>query len=234
MPEARWGGERLLPSFFPVQNDGEPRMRNDRLVVGLASALWIGVIAAGMGMLIDYETGPGPAARPPERWPVASRIARAAGLPTLIVFGHPHCPCTRATIRELAVLAAQARGRFQAHVLLVKPDGLNEEWAKTDLWRSAAEIPGVEVSLDASGREAELFNARTSGQAVLYGDGGRMLFSGGITGSRGHSGDNAGRSAVVSMLLHGRAKTTSTFVFGCSLQDSHDDRIQRWRLPWKI
>lgn len=209
-------------------------MSKSRWALCLATAVWICAIAAGMWTFVDYETSPGPAARPPERWPAASRVVRAAGLPTLVLFGHPHCPCTRATIRELAVLMTQAQGRLATRVLFVKPEPFDADWAKTDLWRSAAEIPGVEVSLDAAGKEAELFNAQTSGQTILYDASGRMLFYGGITGSRGHAGDNAGRSAIVSLLLYGRAERSSTFVFGCYLKGFRDDRYKRWRLPWKI
>ena len=36
------------------------------------------------------------------------------------------------------------------------------------------------------------FGAETSGQTLLYDRDGRLLFSGGTTGSRGHDGDNAG------------------------------------------
>ena len=60
------------------------------------------------------------------------------------------------------------------------------------------------------------FGAFTSGQVFLYGTSGELLFSGGITGSRGHEGDNAGRDAVES-LLDRRNAPAHTPVFGCSL-----------------
>src|SRR5712691_5642885 len=59
--------------------------------------------------------------------------------------------------------------------------------------------------------------APTSGQTVLYDSQGRLLFSGGITGSRGHSGDNAGRSSIVSLVNAGVADQKETIVFGCPL-----------------
>jgi hypothetical protein len=106
-----------------------------------------------------------------------------------------------------------------AHVLFYQPDGFTDEWAQTDLWQSAAAIPGVTVSRDESGIEARRFQAETSGQILLYDTGGRLLFSGGITASRGHSGDNAGRRAIVSLLTEGAAERDQTLVFGCSLFD---------------
>jgi hypothetical protein len=133
------------------------------------------------------------------------------------MLAHPHCPCTRASIGELALLMAHSQGRVTAYVLFLKPAGFSDDWEKTDLWHSAASIPGVKVMIDDGGAEARRFHAATSGQTMLYDAEGRLLFSGGITGSRGHAGDNAGRSAIVSLLNTGAAERAETFVFGCRL-----------------
>jgi len=70
---------------------------------------------------------------------------------------------------------------------------------------------------DDDGVEAARFGAATSGQVILYDRDGRLLFSGGITASRGHAGDNDGRDAIVSLLGGGRGTRHSSPVFGCSL-----------------
>ena len=41
--------------------------------------------------------------------------------------------------------------------------------------------------------------------------------SGGITGSRGHAGDNAGRTAILALLHRETSGRDGSFVFGCSL-----------------
>ena len=41
--------------------------------------------------------------------------------------------------------------------------------------------------------------------------------SGGITGSRGHVGDNAGQAALIDLLGRGAADRSRTSVFGCPL-----------------
>ncbi len=112
---------------------------------------------------------------------------------------------------------AHSQGLVKATVVFVRPEGFSEEWEKTDLWASATGIPGVETVVDVNGAEAWLFGSKTSGQTVLYNADGRLIFSGGITGSRGHSGDNDGRSAVLSLLRTGTAEKTRTAVFGCPL-----------------
>jgi hypothetical protein len=114
---------------------------------------------------------------------------------------------------------AHSQGRLTAYVVFLKPSGFSDEWEKTDLWQSAASIPGVNVIVDNDGAEADRFNAATSGQTLLYSADGRLLFSGGITASRGHSGDNAGRSAIISFANAGVADRSETAVFGCPLFD---------------
>ena len=103
------------------------------------------------------------------------------------------------------------------HVLFVKPEGFEEDWEKTDLWQSALMIPGVHVSVDDKGIEAERFGSQTSGQAILYGADGQLLFSGGITAARGHEGDNEGRETIVALITTGAAERRETPVFGCPL-----------------
>ncbi len=194
-----------------------------RLILITACAAWILVTATGLSALWRYENAPGPASIPPTDWPSESRIKRASDRATLIMLSHPHCPCTRASIEELNKLMAQAQGRVVAYVLFLKPTDTSTDWEKTDLWQTAARIPGVKVVADDNGIEASHFNAVTSGQTALYDVDGHLLFSGGITSARGHSGDNAGRSAIVSLLTAGDADRTATAVFGCPLYSNRSE-----------
>jgi hypothetical protein len=188
-----------------------------RLILIIACVAWAAVTATGLGVLWRYENKPGTAATSPTKWPSESRIQRATDRPTLIMLAHPHCPCTRATIEELNKLMAQAEGRVSAYVLFLKPTGSSTDWEKTDLWQSAARIPGVNVVADDNGIEAHRFHAATSGQTALYDTDGRLIFSGGITSARGHEGDNAGRAAIVSLLNNRETVATETAVYGCPL-----------------
>ena len=117
-------------------------------------------------------------------------------------------------------------------MLFLKPKDFSEDWTKTDIWQSAAAIPDVKIKIDDEGREAERFNASTSGQVLLYDANGRLLFDGGITASRGHSGDNDGREAIESFVLRGKATTTQTPVFGCSLSNKKINIFQEIRDLW--
>jgi hypothetical protein len=58
---------------------------------------------------------------------------------------------------------------------------------------------------------------------VLYNSDGQLLFSGGITGARGHEGDNAGEDLVIAGLNGQNVGFQHTPVFGCSLQDQCEE-----------
>lgn len=109
---------------------------------------------------------------------------------------------------------------MDAYVLLFKPKQSGAGWDDTALRNSAAEIPGVKVLSDVDGVEALRFGAETSGHTLLFDRDGHLLFSGGITQSRGHDGENAGERAIVSMVNNQPAGRARTFVFGCSLGKS--------------
>ena len=112
---------------------------------------------------------------------------------------------------------ADCQGLVRAQVLFFQPEGMPDDWVKTDLWHAAAAIPGVSVGADPHGEEVRLFLSASSGQAVLYDASGSLLFQGGITLARGHAGDNPGRSAIEALLKQSNIHVPGTPVFGCAL-----------------
>ena len=178
--------------------------------------LWVFAVGSGLGMLLNYESTPGAVAEAPDNWPSGSVVPRSADRATLVMLAHPHCPCTQASIAELAQIMADGQGKVNAHVLFLKPSDSGADWDDTPLRTNAAAIPGVTVVTDIDGTEARRFGAETSGQTLLFASDGRRLFSGGITQARGHSGGNAGETAILALINNQPADRTSTRVFGCS------------------
>jgi hypothetical protein len=201
--------------------------RDRRSTFWLALALvWFGVVAAGLAGMAAYSNRPGQPAQAPERWPEASGLTRDLSRPTIVVLAHPHCDCTRASLVELARLMARAPGRARAVVVFMMPVGVGDDWATTSLWRLASSIPGAEVVRDDDGQEARRFGAATSGQTLMYDASGRLVFSGGITSSRGHEGDNAGVAAMLARLGGQPHTETSSPVFGCSIFGEASPRMK--------
>jgi hypothetical protein len=201
---------------FSGRSDMHPWIR--RTIIAAVVAAWL--LAAGLGFsgLWAYGSAAGTPAQPPLKFPGDSGLQKASDRPTLILFIHPHCPCSRATLGELARLATICRGRLSIFVLMLHPANTSTNWEHTDLWESASAIPQVTVLSDEGGVESRRFGVATSGQALLYSAKGELLFTGGITESRGHSGDNAGRDAIVSFVLGTSAtQPGKTSVYGCPL-----------------
>jgi hypothetical protein len=170
--------------------------------------------------MFRYQSSAGTQTNAPAVWPVQSHICASSNKATLLMILHPHCPCSRASVRELNQLMAKCEGLIEAHVIFVKPHGFAEGWEKSDLWKAAASIPGVSIHCDDEGNEARLFQAATSGQTLVYDKSGKLFFSGGVTAGRGHSGDNPGAKAISTLLSNTRTDASQTPVYGCSLFES--------------
>lgn len=183
----------------------------------IAAAIWLLVVAGGMGALLKYSAEPGPGGEVPKQWPQASHIVRDTTKPNLILFAHPRCPCTEATIGELEILMNDRPGKLSAQVWFIKPKGVATDWDETSLVRKASAIPGVTVHLDEEMAESLRFGAGTSGLTLLYAPDGHLLFHGGITLSRGHAGDNPGRTAIMAEVDEKASGEVHTPVFGCPL-----------------
>jgi hypothetical protein len=192
---------------------------------GLASAAviaWSLLVLAGFAAVAHWEHRPGAWTPAPQAWPASSPLARSTNELTLLVFVHPHCPCTRASLDELERIVARTQDRLAATVIFCAPEGAAPDWVQSGSWERAQAIPSVSVFADANGREARRFGARTSGATLLFDRDGRLVYRGGITGARGHAGDNAGESAVLA-LVDGREAQASEPVYGCALFDSEPD-----------
>jgi hypothetical protein len=181
------------------------------------AALWMICVVAGLSIVWAYDNTPGQAGDSPAQWPVESRLVRAIDGPTLILFAHPQCSCTRASLGEFAEILARATRPPRTYVVFMKPYGFGLDWEKTDLWKTATSLPGVSVIRDDEGVEATRFGVLTSGQTVLYDATGALVFSGGITGARAHAGNNAGRASIVALLNQQATDLSLTSVFGCAL-----------------
>src|SRR5262245_64573270 len=108
--------------------------------IAALAVIWIAAVAYGQRALLDYDFAAASPAHAPRQWPPQSTLPRSPGLPTIVMVAHPHCPCTRATIEELAIIMAQLHERATAAVVFVHPRGFSEAWEKTDLWASAVRI----------------------------------------------------------------------------------------------
>ena len=182
-----------------------PRLRRALIAGGVL--LWAGVAGLGLREMFAEATTAGDMVDAPERWPATTRLPRGDGF-TIAMFVHPDCPCSRASLGELAAIAASSSA-----TLVIVVAGAD---AEGEIWDAAGQIAGAVRVVD-DGREAARFGARTSGYTVVYDRDGLRRFAGGITGSRGHVGDNVGRDTVQRIVAGHGSQLRSHAVFGCAL-----------------
>jgi hypothetical protein len=180
-------------------------------------AVWLTGVLLGLLAIQQQSSTPSAKARAPSQWPSGGRIQRDLDRPTLVLFAHPYCPCTRASLAELSRLMTTLSGRLGLRVLFSRPEGVEGDGESSGLVERARHIPGAVVDVDVGGREAASFGAYTSGEAFLFGADGGLLFHGGITAARGHEGDNVGSRSIISLLTTGSTDLAQSAVFGCEL-----------------
>ncbi len=200
------------------------RSRTGPVFWSLFAGAWCVAVGSGLRGLAIYATSPGEIGVRSNRWPSDSVIPFNPRRPNLILFVHPRCPCSKASLAELERILPTCGNRVTAHVLVFRPSRATRDWERTDLWDQAAAIPGVTVWTDRGGVEAKRFGAATSGLVLVYDALGTLMFQGGITPSRGHQGDNHGSTAVMCLIASSRIRETSTPIFGCPLLGHQRER----------
>ncbi len=184
----------------------------------LLAVIWIGAIALGTRAIVEYSLMAGnPVIPTPRQSPDA-----APDRGRLVLAIHPHCPCTRASISELARLVSRAGDSIEAHALVYRPEQMDDAWAHTGAWDELLRMPGVQVRVDPGGREAAALGITVSGGVVLFDGAGKPVFGGGITSSRGHEGPSVGQESILSWIRGRTVKHASAPVFGCSISSGRD------------
>lgn len=175
------------------------------------TCVWLAGFGFGAYQVYAHETTAGEATAGETTWPTDSAIARASTGATLVMFAHPECGCTSAALDELAAILAARE--VHAVVAFTSTDEAAVRASKN--WATAGELAATRAIV--APHEAARFGARTSGFVVVYDARGARRFAGGITGSRGHAGDNVGRRAVLAALA-GDPRDVKHAVFGCALE----------------
>lgn len=180
-------------------------------------AIWITGLSVGFYGLWSYMGAPGVTGRPPLSWPKVSVLTHDER-PTLVLFAHPKCPCSRASINELNRIMAKIGNKVNYNIIFYRPPGFSIDEVKSDLWNMVTKLPFSKTIIDHEGKITQTFGAKTSGQVYLYAGGTKdLIFTGGITSSRGHEGDNLGSAAIVSYINESKRIEKKTNIYGCSL-----------------
>ena len=195
------------------------RTIRNRFPLGIALIVWTVLVTAGLAGITRYAMTPGAPARSRGDWPSGVSFDPSERDLTVVISLHAKCPCSRATVSELAKLIAKFPQRLSVIVLRV---GSDDGVLSLD---AIQHLPQVSIISDESGTITDQFGAKTSGQLFAFDRAGHLKFSGGITASRGHEGDNAGSDAIAAILesSNNTSSVQSASVFGCPLTDSRSE-----------
>lgn len=205
----------LLANPNPVSG----RKRLGRGAITLLLASWVIVLGAGFAFLADRDARPAAQGPAKARWPEASGWQFDRERPTLLMFIHPRCPCSRASLSELERVLAE-HPNADTRLVMVKPAGAPDDWDQSATAAAANELPGVSILRDEDGTEAKIFGALASGQTFLYDTSGQLLFHGGITAGRGHFGKNTSSNQLQQLLAGGKSTGQAAPVYGCPLENN--------------
>src|SRR5687768_13393663 len=99
----------------------------------LAFLIWWALIVGGYGLLFRYSFAVGKASPAPRSIPSSLAASVPLMKPQLFVALHPHCPCSRATVSELAKILTRATNSSDVTLLIFKPANEPDAWMEGTL-----------------------------------------------------------------------------------------------------
>jgi hypothetical protein len=186
--------------------------------LSIAAGLWFALVMGGFVILGHEAYRSSPHVTIKNVFPAGSALPLDPNRLTLLLFVHPQCPCTEATFTDLDRILTETQGKLAVSIIFAVPPGMTATWEKGRLLTQAGNLKDVRVFHDFNAGEVKRFGVTTSGHVLLYSKQGHLLFSGGITASRGHAGDSPGETAIIHLTKAPlQSDTVEKPVFGCSL-----------------
>ena len=193
-------------------------------------AAWGVLIAAGFVVLEVYAAAPGARGRSLPDWPQDCMIPIDGRHPTLLIFLHPLCPCSSASVDELTEIVGRCGDRVKLHAVLLHTISLEKEGASV-VERSLVDVPGMTIWPDEKGALARGFGVLTSvallphtiPQAIL-------TFSGGITASRiTIENENFGKIGALAAIPEAIKRSRNSVLRSSVVRSRSRFRARTWR-----
>jgi hypothetical protein len=188
-----------------------------RLALIVVTALWGAATFASWERLASHAYRQAATTSGVATWPQLGADFLADEKTRIVVFAHPGCPCTRATVAELAEVLADCPADASAAVVFVTAGLPDDVVSNSDTVAAARQTNNVIVVLDDDAQIAARYGATVSGETFAFNAAGRRIFHGGITAARGHRGTSGGRELLEQAIRNPAADTGEAPVFGCRL-----------------
>lgn len=195
------------------------------LIVRCLLIAWLVSVVVAFLQLADYACRPGQAAEPRSAWPSETKLNFIDDHWNVLVFMHPKCPCSRASMTELQRVIEQLEDSNGQNIVTqfvffhpeAESQADSEDWNDSELIRASSKLTDLAPWFDRGAVESRRFGATTSGHVMAYSPSGELGFSGGVTVRRSHEGDNAAAQALAE-ILDGSVNIEPTYpVFGCPI-----------------
>lgn len=200
------------------------RKRTTYLLAGL---VWAAGLAVGYVQLLAHAQTPGAiGATTADVPPPELRDGRTPGRHLVVLALHPRCPCSSATVGELADVLGWTPEVFDLVLLTYVPsDPAAGPWP-------APTVPAAlrrflpRLVPDADGQLAARLGAETSGHVLVYNHADRPVFSGGVTPGRAHHGRTEGQRLLRDFLAERMgvpAMAVTAPVYGCPIRQASEE-----------
>ena len=180
------------------------------------ASIWLLLIATCVYMLLDHSYQPAQTNASVAAWPTNSRLSRNSSGIQLVMFAHPCCPCTAASLNELDRLVREIPDGTIATIAFNIRGLSAEDLAHADNLKLLKDSEKLTLFYD-DGSEADAFGATVSGELLAFDCSGRRLFRGGLTAARGHAGESVGRDVLQQIAGGQFLDACETPVYGCRL-----------------
>lgn len=157
-------------------------------MTGAAIVAWLAGIGLSLGWWEAYD-------RQVDEWPACSPLSTSGTDHWQIqMFVHPHCPCSRASVRELRQWLQhpgwkELGTRPQVIIWIVRPPEADVGWEQGELFTQIQRWDEVQVLVDPAGCEAQRWGVAVSGHVLVIDPQGQVRFRGGLTRGRGQEGN---------------------------------------------
>lgn len=187
------------------------------LKISVTLCVWLGVVSLGWVALAAYSGTAGTSQPVPIERPIDSRLKFTPDSLNVILFLHPKCSCSHATVNLYRDAISFATLPVQTQFVFFCPKNEGDDWVMDRLWNSAKPIPSSSRLIDRAGEEAKRFNINTSGHVLVYDREGILVFGGGITTRRGHEGTSLGSETLRKIVQGKPFHKLALPVFGCPI-----------------
>ena len=140
--------------YSTTQSKNRPNRNAYRLLI----ANWAIGLVSGFSLIVSHNFATGNVSSAPIEWPDGINLESDANHPTLLVFIHPQCPCSSATIGELERLLADVNQQVKCTILMVCPSDHVDQWMKSKNTERSKSIEGVQIVVDVDGTTAAKFD----------------------------------------------------------------------------